>query len=73
MKTIYSTINRTQMNQLVEMVKESLKDVGEDDVGKEMFDEAVLMLIENVGGLELLDDDDVYELCREMYVIYLNN
>lgn len=61
------------MNQLVEMVKESLKDVGEDDVGKEMFDEAVLMLIENVGGLELLDDDDVYELCREMYVIYLNN
>lgn len=71
MKTIYSTINRTQMNQLVEMAKESLKDIGRDDASREEFNEAVLMLLEDVPGCEMLDEEEVNELCFEMYVIYL--
>lgn len=73
MNTIYNKVNRSQMHSLVTLAIESLADIGNGDPSREEFYEAVGMLCEDVAGLELLSDDEISELCKELFTIYLNS
>ena len=64
------TLNRSQLNEIVQMVIETLNNDNVNTVQFCVFCEAVAIVLENVSGLEFVTEDEIESVSQQCYTIF---